>query len=89
MNVEEMGNKGNLAKQMFPVGKLLDIQLKVIGDVAGPALIGVLNGHEPSKAIFFDNVSIERVGFCSYLAGHAPVSSVAEEALRLLDRYRK
>ncbi|BES53416.1 hypothetical protein [Aeromonas phage phiWae15] len=79
----------NLVKEVFPVGKLLDIQLEVIGEDAGLALIGALNGHEGSKEIFFDNVSINRVGFHTYLSGPNAVSPMARDALALLGRYKR
>lgn len=80
-----MQSGDDFIREAFPVGKLVDISLRLTGDQAGFALIGALNDNEEAKALFFDNVSISKVGFKSYLAGNGGVNSVAAEALRLLD----
>ena len=84
---DSVGNE-NLLKAMWPIGKLVDIQLKITGENAGCGLIGALNGREEGKAVFFDNVSIERVGFCTYLSGQNAIGDVAREALDILVRYK-
>lgn len=84
-----MQDRDELLKEMFPVGKTVDIQLKLTGALAGFALIGALNDSDEAKALFFDNVSIKKVGFTSYLGGDGGVPSVAAEALRLLDECRQ
>ncbi|PBO08793.1 hypothetical protein [Aeromonas salmonicida] len=82
-------DRGELLKEMFPVGKTVDIQLKLTGDQAGFALIGALNDRDEAKDLFFENVSIKKVGFTSYLGAEGGVSSVAAEALLLLDECRQ
>ncbi len=82
-------NSGELMKEMFPAGKVVDISLKLTGDQAGFALIGALNDRDEAKALFFDHVSIDKVGFTTYLSGNGGVSQVAVEALHLLEECRQ
>lgn len=84
---DSSGNE-NLLKEMWPIGKLVDVQIKITGENGGYSLLGALNGREEGKAVFFDSVSIERVGFCSYLSGQNAISEVAQEALDMLIRYK-
>lgn len=79
-----MQSADNFIRESFPVGKLVDISLRLTGDKAGFALIGALNDNEEAKALFFDNVSINKVGFTSYLCRDGGFSSLAAEALELL-----
>lgn len=80
-----MQSGNEMMREAFPVGKLVDISLRLTGDQAGFALIGALNDNEEAKALFFDNVSVAKVGFTSYLGGKGGVPSVASEALCMLE----
>lgn len=84
-----MQDRDEIMKEMFPVGKVVDICLKLTGDQAGFALMGALNDRDEAKALFFDHVSINKVGFTSYLSGSGGVSQVAVEALHLLEECRQ
>lgn len=84
-----MQDRDELLKEMFPVGKTVDIQLKLTGALAGFALIGALNDSDEAKALFFEHVSIDKVGFTSYLSGNGSVPQVAAEALHLLEECRQ
>lgn len=78
----------DLFSSAWPVGKLVDIQVRITGSDGGFNLIGALNDNSECKDNFFKSISINRVSAKTYMSGNFCVEDAFSHAVDILNRYK-